>query len=141
MTAPGAARPHPHFGNVAAVLVLLEEQAGRFVPMGELATWLCLPTIDVQDLLEPLWADGLVRVKRDGDGYIDAASAAPPEAQGLPEQPAALPPQPLSAPRPPSDQEAARPLPHALEALGRFARDLGPLAPAFATDASPPIPA
>lgn len=141
MTAPGAARPHPHFGNVAAVLVLLEEQAGRFVPVGELATWLALQPIDVQDLLEPLWADGLVQVKRDEDGYIDAACAAPPEAKGLPEQPAALPPQPLSAPRPQGAPQASKPLPHGLEALERFVGGFRPSQPAFAPEASPPVPA
>lgn len=141
MTAPGADRTHPHFGKVAAVLVLLEEQAGRFVPVGELATWLALPPIDVQDLLEPLWADGLVQVKRDAEGYIDAASAAPPEAKGLPEQPAALPPQPLSAPRPQGARQADKPLPHAPESLGAFGTGFRPSQPAFEPEASPPIPA
>lgn len=133
------------FGLTAAALVVLEEQAGRFVPVTELATWLAMLTlrqvIAVQDLLETMWAGGLVQVLRDANGYISAAAAPPPECKDLPEQPAALPPQPLSAPRPYSAAEATKPLPHAPQALEPFGTGFRPAPAPFDPATTTPIPA
>lgn len=121
-------RPGCNFGVIAALLLLLEEQTGHWVAMADLATWLALPHGTVQDHLEQLLVDGLVRVERSENGPIVAAMAAPPEARDL----AGLDPRPVlgAAGRlgPPKPEQSLPHPPESLEPIGTGFRACAPVA-------------